>query len=505
MASFTPDDASGLRTAIQNATSGSTVLLTTGQTYSSITTLAKFTCYTPLTRTSNYTISGDSAVSNPVRTATIQNTRIYQENIDGPFGPTGVKNLTLSYSAGDGNAILRATKGTYTLDNLLITGTHAGWQGNGGVYMSLSSFDPSTTTTSSFANLTLTKSTISISGQNGTASFLQSWNNRGTVVLGSIGNASLGNTFNESGYSRGSFHFATMPYSGTKRGTYTVGYNTFIGDGTVRANSNRLESVNATIQSNNFQNGSYLDLAGNISTISINMNNFDTISGGPGIRFTQKSSSTASLAGMIPISSFLANTFTGYGLAIVNDDSGINTTSTVSISGNSSSSVTAGALGPADFTNFKAGGRFADTISDSVGEANWISGGAGNDTINADIGADWIIGGDGSDTIDVGSDTDNDTLLYYSPGEGGDTITNFNSADDRFAFRSSTFGNIATGTLTGANFSSNSGDITSVPTFLYTGGVLTYDADGLNTGNAGVTIATLTGSPSVAPTNIIIF
>jgi Ca2+-binding RTX toxin-like protein len=487
-----------LRTAIQNITYVGPIVPAAGSY--SVTTLAKIPSFrsepaVPLINT--YSIQGAS------RTGTIINdTRIYQPNIDGAFGPRTVDNLTLQYNSSTSNntAILNATTGTYILNRLNIQGQHGGWAGNGGVYMALTTSNGNTPINT---NLTLQRSTISVTGQTGTASFLQSWNNTGNVLIGGSG---AGNTFNETGYNRGSFHFASMypgGTQGTKRGTYTVRDNTFNGNGTTRDNSNRLENVVALVQGNTFNNGSYLDLAGNLNNTQLFSNTFNTISGGYGIRFTQKSSSLALLdsTGLV----LSGSTFTGYGLPIVNNDAAIATASVVKVTSVGSNMITLPNIGTKSPDVFYAGGRFADTITDLDGTPDWINGGAGNDSIDGGDGDDWIIGGAGNDTITTGTDS-MDTVLYYDPSEGNDIITDFSDSTsmtpDTLGFRSSTFGNLTSGTfIDGTNFISDPTlpvAPTTGPTFLYnsTTGQLTYDSNGSAAGGIS-SIATLSGAPAL--------
>jgi len=491
-------DSTALRSAIQAATSGTQIDLTGGPNPFSVTTLAKFPCFDPLQRTDIYTIAGPAGT----RTAIVENTRIYQENIDGPYGPNIVQDLTLNYTSAllNKNAILRATAGSRTLNNLAITGQHSGWAGNGGVYMSLatsSGFNPIST------DLTLSNSTIAVSGQVGTASFMQSWNNAGTVNLTS-------NIFNEAGLNRGSFHFATMyPGGGAGDGTfgtYNVSGNTFNGNNTTKSNCNRVESVQeANIIGNTFNSGSYIDLAGDISGVKIQTTTFNTILNGPGIRFTLNSSSGRTLDATMP-PTIENNTFTGYGLAVTyNDGPSPTTPSQVTFTG-ANNTVKAGGLAVRTFGRMTAGGSLADSMSGSGATADWMNGGGGNDTINAGNGSDYVIGGIGSDRIITGSGQD--TMLYYETNEGGDTITDFSAVGaDTLAFRKDAFmPGGSTGTLPNANFSTNAAAITTVPTFLYTGGVLTYDADGLNNGAAGVNIATFSPTvPALTAANIVLF
>jgi hypothetical protein len=490
-------DSTALRSAIQAATSGTQIDLTGGPNPFSVTTLAKFPCFDPLERTDNYAIAGPAAT----RTAIIQNTRIYQQNIDGPYGPNVVKDLTLNYTSAaiNNTAILRATTGIRTLDNLAITGQHSGWAGNGGVYMSMATsngFNPIST------DLTLSNSTIAVSGQVGTAAFMQSWNNAGTVNL-------TNNTFNEAGLNRGSFHFATMYPGGVvgdgTYGTYNVTGNTFNGNNTTKSNCNRVESVQeANIIDNTFNSGSYIDLAGDISGVKIQTTTFNTILNGPGIRFTLNSSSGAVLdTTMSPTIS--GNAFTGYGLAVTYNDSPSPVIATHVTFLGVNNTVKAGDLAVRTFGRMSAGGSLGDSLLGSGAIADWMNGGGGDDTLNAGNGSDYVIGGIGSDRIITGSGQD--TMLYYETNEGGDTITDFAANNDKLAFRKDAFVPLgSTGTLPNANFSTNAAAITTVPTFLYTGGVLTYDADGLNTGAAGVNIATFNPTvPVLTAANIVLF
>ena len=208
-----------LRTAIQNVVSSDPLISVADANYTTITTLAKLPSYRPEPAApfNGYTIDGASRAS-----TIIEDTRIYQQNIDGPYGPNIVKDLTLNYTSSSLNtgAILRATTGTRTLDNLLITGQHSGWQGNGGVYMSLTVSDASNAINTS---LILKNSTTAVSGQVGGSAFLQSWNNQGMVNLEN-------NQFDEAGLNAGSFHFGTMyadlTTSSGQLGTYFISNNT---------------------------------------------------------------------------------------------------------------------------------------------------------------------------------------------------------------------------------------------------------------------------------------
>ncbi|MFN7872900.1 MAG: hypothetical protein ACK5QQ_12000 [Cyanobacteriota bacterium] len=517
-----------LRTAIQNASSLDPTISVASGSYSTITTLAKLPSYypQPAVAYNGYSIIGTT----PRETTIINDTRVYQQNVDGPFAPSTVQNLNLQYNSATTNnsAILSARSGSYTLDNLLITGQHSGWAGNGGVYMSLiGQTNSSTTITGAItANLTLSNSTVNFSGnnQNGTASFLQSWNNAGTVSLNN-------NVFNESGYSRGSFHFATMRSSGgtvsssNRKGTYSVTGNTFNGTGTYKSSGNRIESIAPTVTGNTFNNGSYLDIAGNTSG-NISSNTFNTIydanalsmgGQGGGIRFCDTSSSGAMLVqpngGYSNIGN---NTFTGYGLAITFKATATNKSILLNSSTSPLNKVTFGTGTPLGsnitMTEMIAGGQNMDSLVTGMtaGANYWVSGDKGDDMIMGNEGNDYIIGGLGSDEIDTGSGTD--TILYYATNEGEDTINDFSTGDDVLAFRGNTSGSpnffdFAPGSslTSGTNFITSGASATNaVPTFIYFGGVLSYDADGSG-GGAAVNIATFTGSPTIAASDIKFF
>jgi hypothetical protein len=518
-----------LRTAIQNVTSSDPLINIANGNYTTITTLAKLPSYPPEPAVpyNGYTIDGASRIG-----TVINDTRIYQQNIDGPFAPSIVRDLTLNYTSGPANntAILSARSGSYTLDNLLITGQHSGWAGNGGVYMSLKG---QTNTSSNISgaitsNLTLSNSTVDFTGNNqsGTASFLQSWNNAGTVSL-------TNNVFDESGYNKGTFHFATMRTGGAlvtipnRKGTYSVSGNTFNGTGTYKDRGNRIESVTASVTSNTFNNGSYLDIAGNYTSTSpiISSNTFNTIydanalsigGQGGGIRFCDISSSGATL--FSPTSGYTTitnNYFAGYGLAITFKASADNKIVFIPSTAIPSNIVTFGtgiSLGSNITMNeMIAGGQGIDVIAatGSSGDNCWLSGDKGDDMIFGADGNDFIIGGLGNDDIETGNGTD--TILYYGTNEGQDIITDFSSGTDVLAFRGNTSGSpnffdFAPGaSLTpGSNFITSGSPGTTGATFIYIGGILSYDADGSG-GGAAVNIATFTGSPTLVASDIKFF
>ena len=261
------------------------------------------------------------------------------------------------------------------------------------------------------------------------------------------------------------------------------------------------------VYGNTFSNGAFLDLYGDVTGVSIDDNSgasagntFNTLYGGCGLKFNRTSSSGAILKTIdVDTSATImvaGNTFTGYGLAVVNNNT--TTTGLVSLSGSGTNSVKTGALSAQVFDKLTAGGSTNNTIIGSSTSRDWINAGAGNDTIRAGAGNDYIIGGLGNDSIDSG--TGMDTIIYYETNEGQDTYTDFTSGTDCLAFRGntsggSTFFNFAPGTslTTGSNFITSGTPGTAGPTFIFIGNVLSYDADGSG-GGAAVNIATFNGT-----------
>lgn len=82
------------------------------------------------------------------------------------------------------------------------------------------------------------------------------------------------------------------------------------------------------------------------------------------------------------------------------------------------------------------GGAGADIIRGGSG-ADTITGGEGDDILLGDSGADTITGGAGADIIYGGSDDDTLTggagadTFVFAPGDGSDTITDFNTSEDK--------------------------------------------------------------------------
>jgi Ca2+-binding RTX toxin-like protein len=429
MATINVNSSTELRTAIQAATSVDDLVLQGAVSFPTVTTLGKTSPFTPPTiLQSGYTVRGSSTVL--ASSATIQDTRIYQQNVDGFYAPGAVKNLTLNYSsASNGRPILsyNSTFGqaarSILIDNVAFTGTSTGWgNGNGGVYISLLSSSSSQPTQVDF---TLQGSSVAVTGQSGSSAFLRSWNNNATVVLS-------GNRFDEAGFAS-SFNF--LSYNPAQKwGAYTLTSNVFTrsANQTVRSEGNKLGSVTATLTGNEFRLGSFLDLEGDVSAIAFGDNNqFFTIPNGFGIRATNTVSNP-----IIGTPTFTGVTrFTGFGLALkyVSATAGAYTV-VPSAGGTFSIDFQVSGQAPVIFDRLSAGSQVADTIDFSTtSDRNWLSGDDGNDTITGGSAVDYILGGSGNDSLTGGAG--NDSILGGTGfdvlfGDAGDDTLNGGANND---------------------------------------------------------------------------
>lgn len=452
-----------LRSAIQAIGTSDPIELQGTGSFSSAITLGKRSSTNPAPFPfTGYTVQG--AGSSAATSATLQDTQIYQQNTDSAFLPGTVQNLTLNYSSSsNGKPLLsiepkgaQTPEQTLTIKNVDFTGTTTGWDSNGNLYMSLRSFSNTNPLKTTF---TLDNVNVSIKGQNngfttspttGGSAFLRNWNNSGLVTI-------KDSIFDEGGFSS-SFNFYNF---GTLASTPTnvISGNTFkrTTNANVRDQGNLLGNVNATLTSNTFQDGAYVDLYGTISGITFNNNTFDTIANGYGIRVTPPNpGGTPTFGG--------TNTFTGTGAALKYESAAGGTDDFINYSGTFS-------VGGKSFTRLLASGEGDDNLSSAgfiaslAGQNSWISADAGNDIITSNNGNDSLNGGDGNDSLtsNAGLDTldggaGNDSLF----GGGGVDILNGGADND------SLVGASGNDTLTGGTgadiFQWNTGDNTDTIT-----------------------------------------
>lgn len=177
---------------------------------------------------------------------------------------------------------------------------------------------------------------------------------------------------------------------------------------------------------------------------------------------------------------------------------------TINFSQGVGQTVTAAGIGTDTYSNFEGviGSGFADTINGSTGN-DILRGNGGNDIINGGDGNDTITGGLGADTLTGGNGADN---FVFAGLNSVDTITDFDATMDFIHLEDLVFTAIGP-TLDVGEFVSNSGgvagDANDVLLYDSDTGNLYYDADGNGSG-ARILIATLTGAPTIGPTDVLI-
>ncbi|MBR8832288.1 MAG: calcium-binding protein [Chlorogloea purpurea SAG 13.99] len=137
------------------------------------------------------------------------------------------------------------------------------------------------------------------------------------------------------------------------------------------------------------------------------------------------------------------------------------------------------------------------------GGNNLLIGNEGANTMIGNAGDDILVGMGGRDTLSGGAGKDN--FLFNAPGEGIDTITDFNVIDDTLNVIGGGFGGLVAGNaITPAQFSIGSSATTADHRFIYnrTTGALFFDVDGSGAG-AAVQFASL--SPNLNLTTADIF
>ena len=159
-----------------------------------------------------------------------------------------------------------------------------------------------------------------------------------------------------------------------------------------------------------------------------------------------------------------------------------------------------------------AGGN--DTITASNSATSTYDGNSGDDVLNGGSVADNLIGSAGNDTLTGGGG--NDTLtggsgvdrFYFNTALNAstnlDTITDFKAGGDadRIYLSNTIFTGLTAGTLPFANFGTGAAAGKDV---VYSGGGLYFAAGGAATLASYTQFATLTGSPTVINTDIVVF
>ncbi|MBR8826811.1 MAG: FG-GAP repeat protein [Gomphosphaeria aponina SAG 52.96 = DSM 107014] len=149
------------------------------------------------------------------------------------------------------------------------------------------------------------------------------------------------------------------------------------------------------------------------------------------------------------------------------------------------------------------GNSLANVITGN-GKENNLTGLGGNDQLVGKAGKDILTGGTGKDILTGG--TGGDRFNYNFPSEGIDTITDFKKAEgDKIYISATGFkGGLGAGPLPSDKFVVGSAALDSGDRFIYNQGKLFYDVNGSLAGNQ-IQIASLTGAPVIAASDIIIF
>jgi Ca2+-binding RTX toxin-like protein len=196
---------------------------------------------------------------------------------------------------------------------------------------------------------------------------------------------------------------------------------------------------------------------------------------------------------------------------------GVSEVETIELSGSGinlsvSKSTAQTLVGTMDHLNID-GSALTDTFtfdaSSAENHAFCITGGTGADVLKADAAADTLFGGAGADTLSGGADSD--LFVYKTQSQGGDTITDFASGTDKFAFYKTDAGGdfVYSDTVTAqthvyANMAAfNAADSSAACWYRDdTSNTLNFDADGDLGSGAAVTIAF--GVNSLSSTDVII-
>jgi Ca2+-binding RTX toxin-like protein len=145
-----------------------------------------------------------------------------------------------------------------------------------------------------------------------------------------------------------------------------------------------------------------------------------------------------------------------------------------------------------------------DAAGDVISNFERLSGSANGDTLTGNTAGNFIYGRAGNDTLTGGGGADRfyfDTTLNASTNL--DTITDFNtSVADAIYIDNAIFTGLAVGTLTATDFGTSAAVGADV---VYTGGGLYFAAGGAVTLAGYTQFATLTGSPTVINSDIVVF
>jgi Ca2+-binding RTX toxin-like protein len=152
------------------------------------------------------------------------------------------------------------------------------------------------------------------------------------------------------------------------------------------------------------------------------------------------------------------------------------------------------------------GGKGNDKLDDTDGN-DTLNGGQGKDTLKGGEGDDRLNGGKGKDKL-TGGEGDDQFIFTNAGRKDVDTIKDFTSGNDKIAFSAELFDDLDAGPLAQINFKvlGEGENVDANDRVIYNAGngKLYIDLDGKG-GDAAVLIARLSGAPSVAFDDILIF
>ena len=444
------------------------------------TTLARFQAVPPTSVDPNSTITGFVMDGAGVASTKLTGlTRIYASAKDAGFGLPAewtISNLTLEFNFSGTEYILQtgnkiytngevvgASKGVtaLTLQNLKFTGSHQGsGAGAGGAYSDLAAAD----------NLFVDNIVVDLIGQKtyiaGTTTTLS---DGGSAFLFANG---TGITIQNSTFKEGGFGNSVTLYDSS----VTVTGNTFDAEGQRKQRGQVISNSTGSISTNQFLNGTHLDLLGSTNTrkaISVIGNTFDagTTKSGLGIVIGQPGQSlynfrTTAITGskfknVVPFTSLISTAATGTA-------GGVGATGTQQLQFGSNevwnSVLSSGSGAYQTFNRFYVGGSSSDLLSAGTSNTSkdFLDGGLGNDTLTGSGAPDAF-----AFTSALNATTNVDTITDFKASGAVDS--------DKIWLDDSIFSSLTAGALAAADFDTAFGAGKDI---VYSGDSLYFAANG---------------------------
>jgi hypothetical protein len=471
------------------------------------TTLARFQAVPPTSVDPASTITGFVMQGAGVDDTTITGlTRIYASAKDAGFGLPAewtISNLTLAfnftgteYILQTGNRIFSdgevvgASKGVtaLTLQNLKFTGFHQGsGTASGGAYSDLAAAD----------NLFVDNIVVDLTGQKTyTAGTTTSLSSGGSAFLFANG---TGITIQNSTFNEGGFGNSVTLYDSS----VTVSGNTFDAEGQRKQRGQVISNSTGSISTNQFLNGTHLDLLGSTNArkaISVTVNTFDagTTTFGLGVVIGQPGQSlfnfrTTTLTGnefknVVPFVSLISTAATG-----TSGGTGLTGTQQLQFGSNKvwNPVLSSGSGAYQTFNRFYVGGTSGDLLQagTSTSHKDFLDGGLGNDTLSGSGAPDAF-----AFTSALNATTNVDNITDFKASGATDS--------DKIWLDDSIFTSLSAGALNSADFGTAAAAGTDI---VYTGGSLYFAADGASDISGYTKFANITNSASITASDFVVF